>query len=440
MPHTTRVPVPTCWGPDRRARVRLNGHDVYLGTYGTLEARQRYDEVIALWIDNGRRWPVPQGLMMRVEQLADLYIEWARAYYVKHGRPTTTVHLIIRAMELLYRAGLGQVRAGDFTPVHLKQFQRYLAGHPQQLYARSTINEYARYVRAMFKWAVGEGQLPGYRWEDLAAVSSLRKGRSPGPGLPPPRDDGPVDPVPDQDLAATLPHCGPVIRAMIDLQLLTGMRPSEVVALRGCHLTPTIVEGVVSYRVPADVNKLDHHDIERTVYIGPKGMAILRDWLPDDPDAFVFSPAEARAAFDQARRAARVCDGAHWPSHSPEARRKRKAKLKANPSPLATEPGEHYTTNSYRKAIHRACDRAFPHPTLAALEDLTPDQAAALERWRSDHRWSPNQLRHNAATYITEHEKVEVAQLILGHTSLATTMRYVKVRDQRAVLAMLKHG
>ena len=35
-----------------------------------------------------------------------------------------------------------------------------------------------------------------------------------------------------------------------------------------------------------------------------------------------------------------------------------------------------YTTDSYRRAIHRACDKAFPHPELSKLKarELTVQQ------------------------------------------------------------------
>ncbi len=74
--------------------------------------------------------------------------------------------------------------------------------------------------------------------------------------------------------------------------------------------------------------------------------------------------------------------------------RKRKSKRTA---------GEHYTTATCRRAIHRACNLAFPAPEPPCRgvgesveswqEQLTEKQQAELTQWHSDHRCSPNQLR-----------------------------------------------
>jgi integrase len=102
--------------------------------------------------------------------------------------------------------------------------------------------------------------------------------------------------------------------------------------------------------------------------------------------------------------------------------------------------GDRYRVGSYRLAIHRGCDRAFPPPPhLAQLEKesevkwtlrLTPDEWKALARWRKQHRWSPGQLRHNAATAVRRHYGGEAAQVILGHTTLDTTLIYAE-RDAK---------
>jgi hypothetical protein len=36
--------------PSGRARVTLEGRDIWLGPYGTSESRQKYDRVVAEWL------------------------------------------------------------------------------------------------------------------------------------------------------------------------------------------------------------------------------------------------------------------------------------------------------------------------------------------------------------------------------------------------------
>ncbi|MBC7834631.1 MAG: site-specific integrase, partial [Phycisphaerales bacterium] len=86
----------------------------------------------------------------------------------------------------------------------------------------------------------------------------------------------------------------------------------------------------------------------------------------------------------------------------------------------------------YRRAITRACDQAFPPPPQLKGESLA--------RWIDGHRWTPGQLRHNKATEVASKIKIEVARDLLGHTDIATTLRYVKVEDKRLIRAARKLG
>jgi len=81
-------------------------------------------------------------------------------------------------------------------------------------------------------------------------------------------------------------------------------------------------------------------------------------------------------------------------------------------------PLDRYTTGSYRRAIHRCCDKVFPPP-----EGLN---AANIEAWRKEHRWSPNQLRHTAAKEIRKRYGLEACQTVLGHASADVTQIYAE--------------
>ncbi len=409
------------------ARVCLSGVQVYLGPWGSDRVQQRYDEVVGEWLAHGRQVPSIIAGTLTVRRLAERYFDVAQSYYVKRGRPTQSA---LRARCVLERlvSHCGRTPAGDFGPRLLLDFRRALCATGRL--NRTTINEYIAVVQRMYRWAASEELLPPGRWLDVLAVTPLRRGRSPGAGIAAPREPSAVAPVPPDVLAATLPHCHRMLRAMIELQLATAMRPGELLAIRPCDLAPTQHPEVQAYTVRADASKIEHHGLQRVVYIGPRGLSILREWAPAQPDTHYFSPARARAMHNLERRAARKSKV--WPSHESAARRARRLAPPPSDGPL-------YTNDSYRRAIQRACDRAFPHPTLPT-RGLTPEHRAELRDWRKSHRWHPNQLRHSAASYLAEHERVEVAQIILGHTSVTTTMRYVQVRDERPVLAALRHG
>jgi integrase len=73
--------------------------------------------------------------------------------------------------------------------------------------------------------------------------------------------------------------------------------------------------------------------------------------------------------------------------------------------------GSQITVMVYRQAISRACEKAGV--------DV----------------WSPNQLRHAAATKIREQSSLDAAQVILGHSTVATTQIYAE-RNLDAALAI----
>jgi len=89
--------------------------------------------------------------------------------------------------------------------------------------------------------------------------------------------------------------------------------------------------------------------------------------------------------------------------------------FKANPAQYLFEarPGKHYTKDSYCRAVSRACKKA-------KIES-----------------WSPNQLRHTAATDIRKRFGLEASRVILGHSSADTTLVYAE-RDYEAAKAVIR--
>ena len=142
---------------------------------------------------------------------------------------------------------------------------------------------------------------------------------------------------------------------------------------------------------------------ERTVYIGPRAQLILRLWLKTDLAAYLFSPADARAERFASMRKKRKTPV------QPSQRDRRRVGAKRR-------PGEHYTTRTYHHAISNACEKAnVPH-------------------------WHPNQLRHNAATRLRKEFGLDVARVILGHSSPVVTEVYAEVDREKAIAVMERVG
>ena len=111
----------------------------------------------------------------------------------------------------------------------------------------------------------------------------------------------PIRPVPIEHVEAVLQHVSRQVAAMIQLQLLSGMRPGEVVLLRPCDVDRS---GPTWVYQPA-FHKTDYRDIERTIFFGPKSREILLPWLDRPSENYCFSPAEAMVERAAAKRAAR---------------------------------------------------------------------------------------------------------------------------------------
>jgi integrase len=203
---------------------------------------------------------------------------------------------------------------------------------------------------------------------------------------------------------------------MIQLQILTGMRPGEVVQMRGRDLN---MSGKVwEYR--PESHKTEHHGNQRVIFLGPKAKAVVRDFLKANLQAHLFSPYDSRRNFDDDRSQKR---------QTPLTPSQRKRCRKRSPK---KKPGDLYTTASYGQAVRKACEKAFKMPNELRNVSLTlPNDdrirlKSAASEWRKKWCWHPYQLRHNAATELRREFGLEAARTVLGHSSMGITELYAE--------------
>ena len=87
----------------------------------------------------------------------------------------------------------------------------------------------------------------------------------------------------------------------MQLQLLTGTRPQEVMALKPSEV---LDRGDGTWLYTPAAHKTEHLGREKVIVIGPRAQEVLRPWLDRDPGAYCFSPAEAVAWSRDGRRVA----------------------------------------------------------------------------------------------------------------------------------------
>src|SRR5258708_2957523 len=77
-----------------RAVVRLNGHDYYLGRFGSAASKHGYEKLIAEWLANGRQLPDATA-NLSVNNLILAY--WRRCeqhYRMPDGQPSSELGLV----------------------------------------------------------------------------------------------------------------------------------------------------------------------------------------------------------------------------------------------------------------------------------------------------------------------------------------------------------
>jgi integrase len=413
-----RIPKYRLHKPSGLAVVRLNGKDIYMGEHGSDSSRQQYARLIKEWLANNRL-VVPADELdeaptdLTINELVLPYLEHAKGYYVKNGNPTRETDNLkdaIRPLVELY----GDMHIAAFGPRALKTVRQAMIDADL---CRKTINGRINRIRRMFRWGVENQMVSPQILEGLRAVAPLRPGRTAA------RETKPIEPVPEHLFDGVLRVAPRQIATMIRLQQLTGMRPGEVTAIRVADLDMT---GRVWAYTP-QTHKTEHHGRNRVVYLGPKAQEVLQPFIKPNLAAYVFSPAEVVAEY---RKELRENAKIRRPEHKLSKRRKRARR----------GPGDRYTANSYARAIVKACDRAFPPPKALLGDNLTVKQQAKLNAWRKDHRFSPNQLRHNAATEIRKQFGIEAARTVLGHGSAAVTEIYAAMDLARASEVMARIG
>ncbi len=371
--------------------VELDGRNIYLGKYELPETRTAYHAKIAEWEANGRTLPVPPEEITVVELLARFW-EHAKGYYRRPDGANTGELGNYRTVVKILRELYGPTKAMDFGPRALKTVRQRLIDRGN---TRKTINKQTGRIRNIFRWAVAEESVEPSVHQKLVAVTNLKFGRTEA------RETPEVPPVPEPHIEAVRPHLSRQVWAMIQLQELTGARPGDLVIMRPVDIDT----GGTVWEYRPQTHKTSYRGHKRIVFLGPKAQEVVRQFLDRPITAFMFSPREAeaerRAALHAERKTPLPC------GNRPGTNKKRKPKRK---------PGERYTTDTYRRAIQRACEKA------------------------GISKWHPHQLRHNAGARVRREAGIEAAQVVLGLKSIRVTEVYAKVARDKAARVLERIG
>ena len=275
-----RTPKLTHHKPSGQARVRLAGRDLYLGKFGTPEAEAAYHAAVAEWQATGRapakataaavrsgRSPAEAGPTVNEVILA--FWKWAERRYPDREPGRTHGELVgYKSAIRLLRSGWGPTPVTSFGPNALRECQRMMVAEG---WSRTYCNMNLSRLKRVFKWAVSREMVPPAVLTGLQTVEGLRKGET---DAREPEARRPVDPA---VYAATLERLSPRNCDVLDLLMLTGARPAELLGLTTRDLDRS---GAVWLATLGD-HKTAHLGKVRTLCFGPKGQAILEKYLDD---------------------------------------------------------------------------------------------------------------------------------------------------------------
>lgn len=388
MPRNT-VPSYRLHKPSGQARTIVNGRHIYLGKFNSAESRQKYARVVA---EASMPAPPPEKPEVRtqddllVSELLVKYLHHAENYYTANDKKNKEFVCMIAAVKPLNEI-YGNTRANDFGPLKLKAIRNHLIS---QDLCRNEINKRVGRIKRVFKWAVSEELIAPSVFEGLRTVAGLRAGRTEA------RESKSVTPVSQQDVELTLPYVAPQVAAMIRLQLLTGMRPGEVLGMKPEEIDRS--EAVWIYEPTKHKNDWRGH--ARQIPLGPTAQEILTPYLNRPASEPLFSPIEA----EDWRNEQRVINRDRNRKLSLKDLKRREARRKKSKARKSKRPKRNqYCPDSYRRAITYGVTKS------------NRERAKQSKDYIVAKKWSPYQLRHSFATNMRRRHGVEAAQLGLGH-------------------------
>lgn len=307
------------------AKIKIAGKSYYLGKHGSEESIREYER---LRMEHARGAITPKLTALGSSITID---EMVAAWIANNPRGIDDPQVIRVARSCKPLCVLfGKTRADEFRANRLRAVQEAMidgrwramadAGeHSDKRRARpwrrGYINKSIERIVMVFGWAESRELVPMGIKEHLRTLAPLKSFDRRVETCPPRK---PVNW--ETQVVPCLPFLSPVVRAMVIVQYLGGMRPSEVITMRRREIDQTKMDGVWLYTPERHKGAWRGHDLVKV--LGPKAQVVLAPWLmAAEPDDFVFVPAKRRLGanrytcngYGQAiRRAIKLAGVAPW--------------------------------------------------------------------------------------------------------------------------------
>ena len=439
---------------DGYGHCRIRGCDYYFGRWQK-NPPKAFFMLVAEYHETGRLLPRPRDVKcdassatilaapaahpaeLTIAELIEKYLDGHVDIHYRRpdGTLTSEVGTIRSALRPLFGA-FADMPADAFSARHLIELRERMIDELD--WNRKNINDNVSRVRAMFRWALERELIPGTQYSKLIAVRNLAKDRSRA------RESTRVRGVEAAVRDAVLARCTPMISDMAVVQEDCGGRGQDICSMRWVDIERTDNAAWI-YRPPSHKNAWRGQ--KHVLYIEEAGQAVLRRYEDRPQNAYIFSPARAEDERRQRRHQQRMTPMSC--GNVPGSNRTRQP---------SRAPGEAYTTASYRRALRRAAEIAFP---FAQIDDIRagllahrsagrsriqveraarlaqPELFAAYTAWRRQYWWSPHRLRHSAGKRYERVGGLEFNMHRLGHKTISTSLLYDGI-DERDVLEKIR--
>ncbi len=370
--------------------VHLDGRRVYLGKDREAADQARRRILAERLLSGTGTAAAPRDRPLSAGEAVETYLQHSRAVH-DQGTHSRVRRALLTLGELYGLRPVGEVDQIALSRVRADLLsQRSARGADREaapLLSRQYVNRCVKSIQQAWAWLEERRLVPDGAAARLRTVQALREGQggreAEAPGA-----------VAAGDVARTLPHLSPVVAAMVAVQLATGMRPGEVCRMRPRDLSRSPAEpvalpgkrrpvcavdvsGVTIWLYVPATHKTRHRGKDRIVALGPKAQAALAPLLAGlGPEEYVFR----------------------------------------------TVAGPRFETGSYEQAVSQAVARA----------NRTADPPIP--------HWTPNQLRHLAATEIRDAFSHDDAGAVLGHAQPDTTAIYSEAAVNKAAAVAARIG
>ena len=281
-----KLPVYRHHKPSGQARVRWQGREIYLGKFESPESRQRYAELLTKIVTGTmldadllparRAAKAVQSVVagISVNELCVAFLRHAEQHYRKGDKPTAEYDCFLSAIKPLKEL-FGTIPVHQFGPCSLKAVRQRMV---ENGWCRRYVNRSVTRIRQIFKFGVENEWVEPSVLQKLQAVAALLAGRTDAP------DHAQRQAVPQERIDAVRKIVSAQCRDLIDLQLLVGARPGELLLLTSGMIDRSGEIWTAELRE----HKTQHHGKVRKLVFGPKAQLILRRHLQADPDTKLF--------------------------------------------------------------------------------------------------------------------------------------------------------